>query len=104
MQSPVSASIGELIEELQISLSAIASEYSAPYNVSEFWVNSSFSDLKGEDADTPIQGPGTAPVELANAGITSSVVESLNFVAGKKVGHQTDVPKAPYRGPSKTGV
>ena len=38
---------------------------------------------------------------FANSGITSSVVESLHFVAGKKVDHQTDVPKAPYKGSTK---
>ena len=34
MQSPVSASIGELMEELQISPSTTTSEYSGPNNVS----------------------------------------------------------------------
>ena len=62
-----------------------------------------FSDCKGEGTDTPIQDQRTAPVEIANAGVTSSVVESSNFVAGKKVDHQTDVSKAPYKGSTKKG-
>ena len=55
MQFPVSASIDELIEELQISPSTMVSEYSGPNNVSEFSGSSLvFSGLEGEGTDIPI--------------------------------------------------
>ena len=54
--------------------------------------------------DTPIQDQSTAPIEFANAGVTSSVVESLNFLDGKKVDHKLMFPRSPARGPPKKGI